>query len=103
MIGTGQAGATVRAFAPLAPRPALAVVLALTPILGSCAMLNLPGAAPLGTVALPSVTFGGATLVSTPSRRQLAAYYCPELVSAPLGAAGLLCQGLFGARPIPGP
>src|SRR5436190_13889241 len=47
----------------------------------------------------PSITFRGATLVSTPSRQQLAAYYCPDLVQAPLGGAPLLCQGLFGARP----
>ena len=49
----------------------------------------------------PSVVFVGATLVSAPSRQQLAAYYCPELVSVPLGGATLLCQGLFGARPSP--
>jgi hypothetical protein len=49
----------------------------------------------------PTVVFGGATLVSTPSRQQLAAYYCPEVVSVPFGGAALLCQGLFGARPSP--
>ena len=49
----------------------------------------------------PSITFTGATLVSTPSRQQLAAYYCPEVVSVPLGGAALLCQGLFGPRPAP--
>jgi hypothetical protein len=47
------------------------------------------------------VVFTGATLVSTPSRQQLAAYYCPDVVSVPLGGAALLCQGLFGARPSP--
>ena len=47
----------------------------------------------------PTITFTGATLVSTPSRQQLAAYYCPDVVSVPLGGASLLCQGLFGARP----
>jgi len=49
----------------------------------------------------PVVMFTGATLVSQPSRQQLAAYYCPDLVSVPLGGAGLLCQGLFGGRPSP--
>jgi len=51
------------------------------------------------------IAFTGATLVSTPSRQQLAAYYCPDVVQAPLGGAAalggaaVLCQGLFGARP----
>jgi hypothetical protein len=49
----------------------------------------------------PSVVFAGATLMSTPSRQQLAATYCPDLVSVPLGGAPLLCQGLFGGRPSP--
>ena len=49
----------------------------------------------------PTIVFGGATLISTPSRQQLAAYYCPEVVSVPFGGATLLCQGLFGARPSP--
>jgi hypothetical protein len=48
----------------------------------------------------PQITFTGATLVSTPSRQQLAATYCPDLVQVPLGGAALLCQGLFGARPL---
>jgi len=47
----------------------------------------------------PQITFTGATLVSTPSRQQLAAYYCPDLVQVPLGGATLLCQRLFGPRP----
>jgi len=47
----------------------------------------------------PQITFTGATLVSTPSRQQLAATYCPDLVQVPLGGATLLCQRLFGPRP----
>ena len=47
------------------------------------------------------MTFAGATLVSSPASRDLAAYYCPELVSAPFGASTLLCQQLFGPRPNP--
>jgi hypothetical protein len=66
----------------------------------SCVPLqNLGVIAP--QVKPPTVVFTGATLVSTPSRQQLAAYYCPDVVSVPLGGAGILCQGLFGARPSP--
>jgi len=53
------------------------------------------------TIKPPTVVFTGAALVSTPSRQQLAAYYCPDVVSVPLGGASLLCQGLFGGRPSP--
>ena len=60
---------------------------------------ELVGAGP--GIKPPSVVFVGASLVSTPSRQQLAAHYCPDLVSVPLGGAALLCQGLFGARPSP--
>jgi len=49
----------------------------------------------------PTVVFTGATLVSAPSRQQLAAYYCPDVVPVPFGGATLLCQGLFGGRPSP--
>jgi hypothetical protein len=49
----------------------------------------------------PTIQFTGATMVSMPSRQQLAAYYCPDVVSVPLGGAPLLCQGLFGGRPSP--
>ena len=66
---------------------------------GCIPLQNLSGVGP--SIKPPSVTFVGATLVSTPSRQQLAAYYCPDLVSVPLGGAALLCQGLFGARPSP--
>jgi hypothetical protein len=68
----------------------------------SAACVPLQNLGALGpSIKPPSVVFGGATLVSTPSRQQLAAYYCPELVSVPLGGATLLCQGLFGPRPSP--
>ena len=58
------------------------------------------GGAGLGLIP-PSISFSGATLVQSPSQQQLAAYYCPELVSAPFGTAGYLCQGFFGRRPAP--
>ena len=74
----------------------------LAPLLvGSCAQLGIPGLAPFMSVTPPSVTFAGATLVSSPASRDLAAYYCPEMVSAPFGASTLLCQQLFGPRPNP--
>ncbi len=72
-------------------------------LLGSCAELGLPpptGPAPV-PVAPPSVTFVGATLVRAPSTRDLAAHYCPELVSAPLGSGPLLCRQAFGPPPPP--
>ena len=49
----------------------------------------------------PVLTFERVDLARTPSAAQLAAYYCPDLVSAPLGGGPLLCQGLFGVRPAP--
>jgi hypothetical protein len=68
--------------------------------LATASCIPLQGLGPLGaTIKPPSVVFTGATLVSTPSRQQLAAYYCPDLVKVPLGGAAVLCQGLFGARP----
>lgn len=68
----------------------------------SCALLaNLPGA---GGITPPAVTFEGATLAQAPEQRRLEAYYCPEVVPAPLGIPGgaaLLCRGFFGAKPAP--
>jgi hypothetical protein len=69
-----------------------------TAVASACIPLQDLGAVGPG-IKPPSVTFTGATLISTPSRQQLAAYYCPDLVSVPQGGAALLCQGLFGARP----
>jgi hypothetical protein len=83
----------------------LALLLAVVPVaVGSCAALGipgLPGQPPVGGLTPPQVTFAGATLVSSPSTHDLAAYYCPELVSAPFGTSALLCQQLFGPRPDP--
>lgn len=80
--------------------PLLALFLA--PIaVSACAQLGIPGPSPFGAVTPPSVTFAGATLASSPSTRDLAAYYCPDLVSAPFGTSTLLCQQLFGPRPDP--
>jgi hypothetical protein len=45
------------------------------------------------------VTFEGATLVQSPSSRAYAAYYCPDLINAPLGTSGVVCQQFFGRRP----
>jgi hypothetical protein len=80
------------------------LALALAPWLGSCAELGIPplaGPAAAIHVTPPSVTFVGATLVRAPSTRSLAAHYCPQLVSAPLGAGPYLCQQAFGPPPPP--
>src|SRR4051812_18203357 len=84
----------------------VSLVLALAPavLLGSCAELGLPPfglPAALPPVKPPSVTFLGATLVRAPSTHDLAAHYCPELVSAPLGTGPILCRQLFGPPPPP--
>ena len=66
----------------------------------ACIPLQNLGAGAIGPqIKPPSVTFTGATLVGAPTAQLLAAYYCPELVSVPLGGATLLCQSLFGPRP----
>ena len=70
--------------------------------LAGCAALGLPPPDTAGIgVQPPVLTFQRVDLARAPSAAQLAAYYCPDLVSAPLGGAALLCQGLFGARPDP--
>jgi len=67
-----------------------------------CAQLGLPApGAPASPIQPPNLTFEGATLARAPSASQLAAYYCPDVASAPFGGAALLCQGLFGGRPEP--
>jgi hypothetical protein len=79
----------------------LTLALAFAALAGSCAQLGLPALAGAVPVTPPSVTFAGATLVRAPSTRELAAHYCPELVSAPLGAAPFLCRQAFGPPPPP--
>src|SRR5215471_16938446 len=74
----------------------------LMPLLGSCAELGL--LPPMGgpspyALTPPTITFQGATLARAPSQAQLAAYYCPEVVSIPFGGSAVLCQGFFGRRP----
>ncbi|HVZ73981.1 MAG TPA: hypothetical protein VHJ20_16490 [Polyangia bacterium] len=69
----------------------------------SCAGFNFPqtlGQVPV-PISPPRVTFTGATLVQSPPMRTYAAYYCPDLINAPLGTSGLVCQQFFGARPDP--
>jgi hypothetical protein len=67
----------------------------------SCAELGLPlpgGPLPVQIVP-PKVTFKGATLVQSPATKTYAAYYCPELINAPLNTSGIVCQQFFGPRP----
>jgi hypothetical protein len=79
-------------------RVGLASLVAVT----GCAALGLPSPESAGLgVQPPVLTFERVDLARAPSATQLAAYYCPELVSAPLGGGALLCQGLFGTRPDP--
>jgi hypothetical protein len=67
-----------------------------------CAALGLPPPESAGLgVQPPVLTFERVDLARAPSATQLAAHYCPDLVSAPLGGGALLCQGLFGTRPDP--
>jgi hypothetical protein len=104
-----SAGVFTRSFKNLASGSIVGlVVVALTAALSasSCALLDSlqlpPGTVAAGMkVVAPTITFSGATLVQSPSQKLLAAYYCPELVSAPFGTAGVLCQGFFGRRPAP--
>ena len=51
---------------------------------------------------LPTVTHQGANLVQSPSKMQMAAYYCPEVVPDPFGVPGsaaLACEAAFGPPP----
>jgi hypothetical protein len=81
----------------------LVAAAALAPDLSSCALMGPFPAGPGlgGGLTPPRVTFQGATLAQAPGQPQLAAYYCPEVVSVPFGGAALLCQGFFGPRPSP--
>jgi hypothetical protein len=85
----------------LLPRVTSRRLLLLVGVAGAaCIPLQNLGAGGIGPgIKPPSVTFMGATLAGAPTPQQLAAYYCPELVSVPLGGAALLCQSLFGPRP----
>jgi hypothetical protein len=82
-------------------RPLLVIVAAVTcATAAACIPLHDLGAGGVGPgIKPPAVTFAGATLAGAPTPQLLAAYYCPELVSVPLGGATLLCQSLFGPRP----
>jgi len=74
--------------------PALAAIASL-----SCAQLN--GLLAGGTITPPTVTFRGASLVRSPSKRDLSAYFCPKLAREKGLAIGgeLVCSQLFGSAP----
>jgi hypothetical protein len=77
-------------------RLAVVCVLALSSL--SCAHLDLLMKA--GALLKPTVTFQGANLVRSPSRRDMSAYYCPRVARQQLGfGADVLCRQLFGAAP----
>jgi hypothetical protein len=83
-------------------RPTPGILFSSLAALAAAGCIPLQNLGALGpSIKPPTIVFSGATLVSTPSRQQLAAYYCPEVVSVPFGGATLLCQGLFGGRPSP--
>jgi hypothetical protein len=67
----------------------------------SCAQLEaMLKSGALGSVSPPGITFQGAQLVRSPSRRQVSAFYCPRVARQQIGfAADLLCGQLFGAAP----
>ncbi|MBM4343424.1 MAG: hypothetical protein FJ100_08605 [Deltaproteobacteria bacterium] len=50
---------------------------------------------------LPTVAYQDAVLVESPSKAQMAAYYCPQVVpQTPIpGAVALLCEQVFGPPP----
>ncbi len=51
---------------------------------------------------MPTLQYEGATLVQAPGERDLAAWYCPRVLTSQLGLAGasaLLCRQLFGPTP----
>jgi hypothetical protein len=80
----------------------LILVLVGTTTASSCALLSTFPAA--GAINPPAVQFQGATLAGCPTQRGLGAYYCPDVVSDPLGIPGgaaALCRGFFGVRPTP--
>jgi len=92
----------VQLFPPVLPFGVLARRLLLVTLLAlsstSCA--ELQALLQAGALTPPTVTFRGAHLVRSPSRRQMSAFYCPRVAQSQLGiAAGALCGGLFGVPP----
>lgn len=76
---------------------------ALSVVVGSCATLDQLMAAAGGALAPPTITFRGASLVRSPSRRDLSAFYCPKLGREQGLAFGadLICSQFFGPAPSP--
>jgi hypothetical protein len=87
--------AAVLRFGVLASRTILVSALLLS---SSCAQLQALMQA--GALSRPTITFQGAQLVRSPSRRQVSAFYCPRVARSQIGfAADAVCGGLFGAAP----
>lgn len=80
-----------------ASRLLVACALALTSL--SCAQLDL--LLKTGALLKPAITFQGAQLVRSPSRRDLSAYFCPRVARSQGLSFGseLVCSQLFGGAP----
>jgi hypothetical protein len=74
----------------------LALVLLLPVLVGCEALQQAAGAIQVAEQAkMPTVAYKDATLVQAPSKGQMAAYYCPQMVTLPF--AGSVCAGFFGS------
>lgn len=81
-------------------RPLSIALVAAVAVSLSCAALD--GILRTGSLQPPEVSFREAVLVSAPSQRDLAAYYCPRVAQTHLGLGGassFLCSQMFGRAP----
>lgn len=78
------------------------VILASALFFSSTSCAELQALMQAGSLSPPAIAFQGATLVRSPSRRQMSAFYCPRVARAQIGfAAPAVCAGLFGMPPAP--
>ena len=71
-------------------------------VLGEIAQAELENQTAAIKPLMPTVTYEGAELVQSPSKYQMAAYYCPIIVPDPFGipgSAAVACVAAFGTRP----
>ncbi len=85
------------------PRRLVLPLLGLTvALLGSSSCAGLDQLLASGLVRPPEVNFLGASLVKSPSQKDLSAFYCPKVLQERAGlgiAANLVCNQLFGRPP----